>query len=82
MQQNDRHIYSRAEPPLRVQRTTCLGLLTKPITTVTAMMLFEQGKQALTDPVGKYILAFNNVKVGVTCSTSGSPRGKSPAPSC
>jgi CubicO group peptidase (beta-lactamase class C family) len=46
MQQNDRHIYSRAEPPLRVQRTTCLGLLTKPITTVTAMMLFEQGKLA------------------------------------
>jgi CubicO group peptidase (beta-lactamase class C family) len=39
--------------------------MTKPITTVTAMMLFEQGKLALTDPVGKYIPAFNDVKVGV-----------------
>ena len=38
--------------------------MTKPITTVAAMMLFEQGKLALTDPVAKYIPAFKDVKVG------------------
>jgi CubicO group peptidase (beta-lactamase class C family) len=39
--------------------------MTKPITTVTAMMLFEQGKLALADPLAKYIPAFKDVKVGV-----------------
>ena len=38
--------------------------MTKPITTVAAMMLFEQGKLSLTDPVAKYIPAFKDVKVG------------------
>ncbi len=39
--------------------------MTKPITTVAAMMLFEQGKLALADPVAKYIPQFKDVKVGV-----------------
>src|SRR5262252_4880023 len=38
--------------------------MTKPITTVAAMMLFEDGKLALSDPVAKYIAAFKDVKVG------------------
>jgi CubicO group peptidase (beta-lactamase class C family) len=38
--------------------------MTKPITTVTAMMLFEDGTIALSDPVAKYIPAFKDVKVG------------------
>jgi CubicO group peptidase (beta-lactamase class C family) len=38
--------------------------MTKPITTVAAMMLFEEGKLALADPVAKYIPAFKEVKVG------------------
>lgn len=38
--------------------------MTKPIATVAAMMLFEQGKLALNDPVAKYIPAFKDVKVG------------------
>ncbi|MGY3616346.1 serine hydrolase domain-containing protein [Bradyrhizobium sp. USDA 10063] len=39
--------------------------MSKPITSVAAMMLVEDGKLALDDPVSKYILAFANVKVGV-----------------
>src|SRR5262245_52249223 len=39
--------------------------MTKPITTVAAMMLFEEGKLALGDPVAKYIPAFKDAKVGV-----------------
>ncbi len=39
--------------------------MTKPITSVVAMMLIEEGKFRLDDPVGKYIPSFANVKVGV-----------------
>jgi len=39
--------------------------MTKPITSVAAMMLIDQGKLALGDPIAKYIPSFANVKVGV-----------------
>jgi CubicO group peptidase (beta-lactamase class C family) len=39
--------------------------MSKPITTVAAMMLVEEGKLRLDDPLAKYIPAFANVKVGV-----------------
>ncbi len=39
--------------------------MSKPITSVMAMMLVEGGKLALSDPVSKYIPAFADVKVGV-----------------
>jgi len=41
--------------------------MSKPITTVSAMMLFEQGKISLQDSLAKYIPAFSprNLKVGV-----------------
>jgi CubicO group peptidase (beta-lactamase class C family) len=38
--------------------------MSKPITTACAMMLFEQGKLALSDPVAKYIPDFKTVQVG------------------
>ena len=37
--------------------------MTKPITTVAAMMLYEQGKFLLEDPVSKYLPEFKNPKV-------------------
>jgi len=39
--------------------------MSKPITTVAAMMLVEEGKLALDEPLSKYIPAFADVKVGV-----------------
>src|SRR6266702_6306067 len=39
--------------------------MSKPITSVAAMMLVEDGKLSLDDPVSKYIPAFAGVKVGV-----------------
>jgi CubicO group peptidase (beta-lactamase class C family) len=39
--------------------------MTKPITSVAAMMLVEDGKLRLDDPVSKYIPALADVKVGV-----------------
>jgi CubicO group peptidase (beta-lactamase class C family) len=37
--------------------------MTKPITSVALLMLYEQGKFQLTDPLARYYPAFNNVKV-------------------
>ncbi|GAB1255756.1 serine hydrolase domain-containing protein [Aurantivibrio plasticivorans] len=37
--------------------------MTKPVTTVGAMMLYEEGKFQLTDPVEKYLPEFKNVLV-------------------
>ena len=39
--------------------------MTKPITSAAAMMLVEEGKVALQDPVSKYLPEFKDVKVGV-----------------
>ncbi len=39
--------------------------MTKPITSVATMMLVEEGRISLSDPVAKYIPEFANVKVGV-----------------
>jgi CubicO group peptidase (beta-lactamase class C family) len=39
--------------------------MSKPITTVTAMMLVEEGRLKLDDPVSKYIPSFAKMQVGV-----------------
>jgi CubicO group peptidase (beta-lactamase class C family) len=39
--------------------------MTKPITTLTAMMLVEEGRLLLSDPVSKYIPSFAKMQVGV-----------------
>jgi CubicO group peptidase (beta-lactamase class C family) len=39
--------------------------MSKPVTSVAAMMLVDDGKLALDDPLAKYIPAFADVKVGV-----------------
>jgi CubicO group peptidase (beta-lactamase class C family) len=46
-----------------------LHSMTKPITSVAAMMLIDEGKLALADPVSKYIPSFASVKVGVESTT-------------
>jgi len=39
--------------------------MTKPIVSVAAMMVVEEGRLLITDPVSKYIPAFANAKVGI-----------------
>ncbi len=46
-----------------------LHSMTKPITSLAAMMLIDNGKLALADPVSKYIPAFAAVKVGLDSKT-------------
>jgi CubicO group peptidase (beta-lactamase class C family) len=51
--------------PMTDQTIFRLFSLTKAITSVAAMMLVDEGKLALEDPIAKYIPSFANVKVGV-----------------
>jgi CubicO group peptidase (beta-lactamase class C family) len=51
--------------PMTADTIFRLYSMSKPITSVAAMMLVEDGKLALDDPVSKYIPAFADVKVGV-----------------
>lgn len=46
--------------------------MTKPVTTVSAMMLYEDGRFQLNDPVHRYLPAFKNLKVYVD---NGKPEG-------
>src|SRR5258708_7380275 len=47
-----------------------LHSMTKPITSVAAMMLVDAGKLKLSDPVSKFIPDFADVKVGVSSVTA------------
>jgi CubicO group peptidase (beta-lactamase class C family) len=49
--------------------------MTKPIVSIAAMMLVEQGKLSLSDPVAKFIPAFADTKVGFeSVDASGAPQ--------
>src|SRR6201994_1817949 len=53
------------EPGLPVTDDTLWRIysMTKPITSVAAMILYEEGRLALTDPVSEFIPAFKDVRV-------------------
>ena len=51
--------------PMSADAIFRLYSMSKPITSVAAMMLVEDGKLKLDDPVSKYIPAFADMKVGV-----------------
>jgi CubicO group peptidase (beta-lactamase class C family) len=55
----------KAGTPLTLDAIFPIHSVTKTITSVAAMMLIDQGKIALSDPVSKYIPSFANMKVGV-----------------
>src|SRR4029078_12105757 len=51
--------------PMTAETIFRLYSMSKPITSVAAMMLVEDGKLRLDDPVAKFIPAFADMKVGV-----------------
>src|ERR1700680_3587239 len=51
--------------PMTADTIFRLYSMSKPVTSVAAMMLVEDGKLSLDDPVSKYIPDFADVKVGV-----------------
>lgn len=54
--------------------------MTKPVTGVAIMMMIEEGKVRLTDPVSRYIPEFRGMKVAVALPSRPGPAGAAPAP--
>ena len=73
IQQHGRPVYLKCfglrdvatNAPMTSDTIFALHSMTKPITSVAAMMLIDAGKLSLSDPVSKFIPAFADVKVGV-----------------
>jgi CubicO group peptidase (beta-lactamase class C family) len=53
------------DQPMRSDAIFRIYSMSKPITSVTAMTLVEEGRLKLDDPVARYIPSFANLKVGV-----------------
>ena len=49
--------------PMRTDTIFRIASMTKPITSVAVMMLYEEGKLLLNDPVSRYIPAFKSMRV-------------------
>jgi CubicO group peptidase (beta-lactamase class C family) len=82
VEQHGRPVYLRSfgvrdvatRAPMTPDTLFALHSMTKPITSVAAMMLVDDGKLSLDDPVSKYIPEFAAVKVGVeTVAADGKP---------
>jgi len=73
IQQHGKPVYSEnfgvrdvaTKLPMSADTIFRLYSMSKPITSVAAMMLVEDGKLKLDDPVSKFISAFADIKVGV-----------------
>ena len=52
-------------PPMSDDAIFRIYSMTKPIVSVATMMLVEEGRLLITDPVSKFIPAFANTKVGI-----------------
>lgn len=55
--------YSNKNVPMRVDNIFRIASMTKPIISVAAMILYEEGKFLLTDPLSNYIPEFKNAVV-------------------
>jgi CubicO group peptidase (beta-lactamase class C family) len=55
----------KTKAPLTKDAIFRIYSMSKAITSVSAMMLFEEGKVALSDPISKYLPQFTRLKVGV-----------------
>jgi CubicO group peptidase (beta-lactamase class C family)/Ca2+-binding EF-hand superfamily protein len=53
----------KAKKPMKQDTIFRFYSMTKPVTSVAAMMLYEEGKLKLDDPVSKYIPEFKSLKV-------------------
>ena len=54
-----------ASKPMRLDTIHRIYSMSKPITSVAVMMLYEEGKFQLNDPIGNYLPEFAKVQVGV-----------------
>lgn len=54
-----------SKQPMKVDAIFRIYSMTKPLASVAAMMLVEEGKVQLTDPISKFLPAFQNMQVSV-----------------
>jgi CubicO group peptidase (beta-lactamase class C family) len=76
---------AEAGKPMTTDALFRMASSTKPVTGVAVMMLVEQGKIRLADPVSKYIPDFKNLKVAVEKdgrSSSSRPSDRSRSATC
>lgn len=52
-------VYGHARRPMRADTLFRIASMTKPVTSVAVMMLYEEGRILLDDPVGRYLPAFD-----------------------
>ncbi|MBB5049407.1 CubicO group peptidase (beta-lactamase class C family) [Rhodopseudomonas rhenobacensis] len=79
IQQHGKPVYSQffgvrdlaTKQPMTADTIFHLHSMTKPITSFAAMLLIDQGRLRLDDPVAKYIPAFATMKVGVEKAIEG-----------
>lgn len=67
------------QTPMKIDTITRIYSMTKPVTGVAMMMLYEEGKWKPTDPVSKYIPEFKNLKVFTGMGSDGAPMVEAPA---
>ena len=60
--------------PMRTDTIFRIASMTKALTTVAAMMLYEEGRFLLKDPVARYLPAFANVQVALAQGGTEKPR--------
>jgi|TARA_Y100000310_G_scaffold36397_1_gene34282 CubicO group peptidase (beta-lactamase class C family) len=61
----------QSKKPMREDAVFRIASMTKPITSVALMMLWEEGKFQLRDPVSKFIPEFADQRVSTTADASG-----------
>jgi CubicO group peptidase (beta-lactamase class C family) len=69
-----------AKAPMRKDAIFRIASMTKPVTGVAILMLMEEGKLRLTDPVSRFIPQFKNMKVAMAKPLPPVPQGVSRQP--
>jgi CubicO group peptidase (beta-lactamase class C family) len=67
-----------AKTPMRKDAIFRMASMSKPVTGVAILMLMEEGKLRLTDPVSRFIPEFKNPKVAMLKNAEGAGRGAAP----
>ena len=69
-----------AKKPMQKDAIFRIMSMTKPVVGVAIMMMVEEGKVRLQDPVSRFIPEFANMSVGVAAPAPAAARGGGPAP--
>ncbi|MYJ25123.1 MAG: beta-lactamase family protein, partial [Holophagales bacterium] len=64
-----------ANAPMRKDTIFPIASMTKPVTAVAVLMLVEEGKVRLSDPVSRFISEFRHTKVAIPRSDAGAEEG-------